>query len=106
MYKGKQNAEESYQIDAVLEYAVNFRENIKFLEPTNQANDDNDHVDDTLQKMNDFCVGKWDELLKYVQEKIMDTGELTFGWKDSRIATSSSYYMVGGRKTIADMAIL
>lgn len=99
-YKGRQNTDESYQIDEVMEIAANMKESMRFVEPTDAA------YDDSFQKMSDFCNGKWDELLQYMDKRIMDTSDLKIGWKDPKIATTISYHMVGGRPTLADVALL
>lgn len=79
---------------------MNFRENLKFIDPNDAS------YDDSFNAMHDFCYGKWTDLLNYIKTKILDTGNLAFGWKNKKIATSLSYYMVNGRKTLADIAIL
>jgi len=74
-----------------MEYAVSFRENMKFIDPNDPA------YDDSYNAMHDFANGKWFELLQYIEKRIFDTDGMSFGWKDKKIALSLSYFLVNGR---------
>lgn len=63
-YKGKANSDESFMIDEVIEYATNFRENLRFIDPNDAA------YDDSYNAMHDFANGKWFELLQYIEKRI------------------------------------
>lgn len=86
LYKGKDGAEESYQIDEVLELASDLKSHMKFMEPTDPS------FDDSAEAMQAFCTGEWDQFLSHVHEKITQSGE-------------SIYYIIGDKLTLADVVI-
>lgn len=86
LYKGKDNAQESYEIDEVLELSSDLKSHMKFMEPNDPS------FDGSIEAMQSFCNGKWDQFLRQVNDKITQSGE-------------SIYYIIGEKLTLADVVI-